>query len=73
MIDELRSKIVSQLLDRWMKFEQNENIGYYKGFLNFQMEYKNVVRIFTLNYDLCVEEACKEGKVNRGFDTLTHE
>lgn len=73
MIDTLRSKIVSQLLDRWMKFEQNENIGYYKGFLNFQMQYKSVVRIFTLNYDLCVEEACKEGKVNRGFDIVTHE
>jgi hypothetical protein len=67
-IEELRRKIVSQLF-KWMKFEQNENLSYYKGFLKFLQEYKYVVRIFSLNYDRCIEESCGEENINRGFDS----
>jgi len=66
-IEEFRRKIVSQLF-KWMKFEQNENLLYYKGFLKFLQEYKYVVRIFSLNYDRCIEESCGEENINRGFD-----
>jgi hypothetical protein len=71
MIDKLRGKIISKLFD-WMEFEQDENIEYFKGFLRFQREWKHIVRIFTLNYDLCIEKACMEGNINRGIDPLTH-
>jgi hypothetical protein len=72
MIDELRGKIISKLFG-WMKYEQEEKIEYFKGFLRFQEEWKHIVRIFTLNYDLCVEHSCERGKINRGIDNLTHE
>jgi hypothetical protein len=71
MIEEFRRKIIAQLFE-WMKHEQNEYIEYFKGFLRFQREWKNIVRIFTLNYDLCVEESCSEGNINRGIDNSTH-
>ena len=70
-IEELRKKIVSELY-KWMKFEQNENIEYFKGFLRFLNEYKYLIRIFSLNYDRCIEEACGEENINRGFDTDNH-
>ena len=67
-IVDFRKKIISELY-RWMKFEQNENIAYYKGFLKFQPEYNFIVRIFSLNYDRCIEEACGEENIYRGFDS----
>jgi hypothetical protein len=72
MIDRLRKMIIAKL-SAWMKFEQNEKIEYFKGFLRFQNDWKNIVRIFTLNYDLCIENACGEGKINRGIDDITHQ
>jgi hypothetical protein len=66
-IEEFRRKIVAELY-RWMKFQQNEDILYNKGFLKFQDDYKYTVRIFSLNYDTCIEEACGEERINRGFD-----
>lgn len=72
IIEKFRKEIVTELF-KWMKFEQNENIEYYKKFLKFHEEYKFIIRIFSLNYDRCVEEACSEGNINRGFDPASHE
>jgi hypothetical protein len=72
MIEQLRKMIITELFT-WMKFEQDEKIEYFKGFLRFQDAWKNVVRIFTLNYDLCIENACADGKINRGIDNTTHQ
>jgi hypothetical protein len=67
-ITQLRDKIVNELYE-WMKYQHDENITYYEGFLNFQYEYKNIVRIFSLNYDTCIEDSCAKGNINRGFDS----
>jgi hypothetical protein len=71
MIEDLRGNIINKLF-AWMKYEQNEKIEYFKGFLRFQYEWKHIVRIFTVNYDLCVEDACADGNINRGIDNSTH-
>jgi hypothetical protein len=71
IIEKLRGKIVSKLFD-WMKYEQTEKIEYFKGFLKFQQQWKYTLRIFTLNYDLCIEDACVDGNINRGIDNQTH-
>jgi len=70
-ISELRRKIVTELY-KWMKFDQNENIAYYKNFLRFQSEHNFITHIFSLNYDRCIEEACGEENINRGFDPVSH-
>jgi hypothetical protein len=72
MIERLQKRIIAKL-SAWMKFEQNEKIEYFKGFLRFQNDWKNIVRIFTLNYDLCIENSCAAGKINRGIDDITHQ
>jgi hypothetical protein len=70
-IEKLRRNIVGKLFE-WMKYEQLENIEYFKGFLKFQEEWKHIIRIFTLNYDLCIEDSCLDGKINRGIDSSNH-
>ena len=70
-IELLRKKIVSELYN-WMEYEQRKDIDYFKGFLRFQNQYKYDTKIFTLNYDKCIEDACGEENINRGFDPINH-
>jgi len=62
-----REKIVEQLSRHWVQLEYKENAKYYSGLSRFQKEYQYPLRIFSLNYDLCVEKACFESGVERGF------
>lgn len=66
-IGEFRSEIIHILRHRWIPLAENERAAYYKGLLRFQNEYHYPLRVFSLNYDLCVEEACGREKVRRGF------
>ena len=38
-----------------------------KDFCGLQREYEHPLRVFSLNYDLCVEETCGKKNVQRGF------
>ena len=62
-----RSEIIRILRDQWVALSQREKGDYYKGLLRFQEEYEYPLRIFSLNYDLCVEEICERNNVQRGF------
>ena len=44
-----------------------EDAAYFSGLTRFQKEYQYLLRVFTLNYDLCIEKACAESGVERGF------
>ena len=65
ILGEFREKIVSELI-RWVDLEHLEDANYYKNFEQFASELGFPIRIFSLNYDMCIEKSCQD--VERGFD-----
>lgn len=68
LVREFRKNIVGALREKWVALSKNENAGYYEGLIRFQEEYGHSLRVFSLNYDLCVETICGHKKIQRGFD-----
>ena len=66
-VHEFRRAIVEILRDDWVALDETEKAGYYQGLLRFQQEYEYPLRVFSLNYDLCVEKCCGPDNVQRGF------
>jgi hypothetical protein len=66
-ISDFRSAIVRRLRDDWVQLRYNTNARYYAGLIKFQEEFQHPLRVFTLNYDLCVEKNCGNS-IQRGFD-----
>ncbi|MYC97567.1 MAG: hypothetical protein F4X14_21655 [Caldilineaceae bacterium SB0661_bin_32] len=62
-----RSSIIDILRNQWVVLPQEESAEYYSGLLRFQREYQYPLRVFSLNYDLCIEKACSLTYVQRGF------
>ncbi|MGC2236543.1 MAG: SIR2 family protein [Pyrinomonadaceae bacterium] len=68
-IKKFKDKIVSKVRD-WVEIKREEKTDYYKGLIGFHDDYEHPLRIFSLNYDLCVEIACNNLKgtyPERGF------
>ena len=66
-VGQFRDRIIDILRRRWIELSEKDRASYYKGLLRFQNEYEFPLRVFSLNYDLCVEETCGEKNVHRGF------
>ena len=66
-----RKKIVQILRNEWVALRETEVASYYKGLLRFQREFEHPLRVFSLNYDLCVEQTCGNAYVQRGFNERT--
>ncbi|MYF10109.1 MAG: hypothetical protein F4229_03805 [Gammaproteobacteria bacterium] len=66
-VHELRELIVNVLRREWVALAESEAADYYRGLLRFQDEFGHALRIFSLNYDLCVENSCGKETVQRGF------
>ncbi len=62
-----QSEIIRILRGQWVALPAREKAAYYGGLLRFQREYEYPLRVFSLNYDLCVEEICGRERVQRGF------
>jgi SIR2-like domain len=67
-ISELKRKIIEQLKGKWIALENYCNANYYKKLIDFKINYNYPLRIFTLNYDLCIERTCIDARIERGFD-----
>ncbi len=68
IISEFRGKIVDQL-KTWVQLKDYDKASYYAKFFDFQEAYNYVLRVFSLNYDLCLEKNNVGGKhLERGFD-----
>jgi hypothetical protein len=68
LIEELDKQIRHQLIE-WVKKDDYSDAQYYLGFSNFTKEVGISIRIFSLNYDLCVEEVLsRECDIELGFD-----
>lgn len=66
-VQRFRSKIIERLRKRWIALSRREDASYYTGLLRFQKQYGYPLRVFSLNYDLCVERTCGRDKVQMGF------
>lgn len=66
-IGELKKLIVEKLCNDWTKCNHREDYSYYSNFLNLQKEYNFPLSIFSLNYDMCLENAVEKSNVERGF------
>ncbi len=62
-----RDEIIQILRNKWVALPEKEKAEYYSGLLRFQNEYEYPLRVFSLNYDLCVENTFGLEKVQRGF------
>ena len=66
-VHDFRNEIINNLRNEWVALPRKETASYYAGLLRFQKEYEYPLRVFSLNYDLCVEETCGRENVQRGF------
>jgi hypothetical protein len=69
-IAELKRKILIELRNKWIPLKDNQTALYFGKLNNFRKEYQFPLRVFSLNYDLCLETAfnSKKQKVEMGFD-----
>ncbi|MCC5924001.1 MAG: SIR2 family protein [Crocinitomicaceae bacterium] len=62
-------KLIMNALIKWVKKDDYTAAKYYEGFLKFQREIGYSVRIFSLNYDLCIEQILGgDCNLELGFD-----
>ena len=52
-----KTKILEKLRHEWIEIADYERASYFRGLIKFQRELNYPLRVFTLNYDLCVEKA----------------
>jgi hypothetical protein len=65
--DDFSKKIVREM-KRWIALKKKSDALYYKKIENLHDEYNFPLRIFSLNYDLCVEKECSSEILERGFN-----
>lgn len=53
----LKTKILEKLRLEWIELSNYDKASYFEGLVRFQRELNYPLRVFTLNYDLCVEKA----------------
>jgi SIR2-like domain len=63
VVREFRKKIVDKLKE-WIELDNATRAKYYQQIALFQKGYNNPFRIFTLNYDKCIEDTCRDFKNN---------
>jgi hypothetical protein len=69
IVRKFQRQILKQLKEWVIPADYIRRSEYYRHFFRFQAEWNFPLRIFSLNYDLCVEKNVPQGKaVVRGFD-----
>jgi SIR2-like domain len=68
-VEGLKEHILKILKDEWIPLKRKTDSAYYKKLISFAEELEQPLRIFSLNYDLCVEENCNSDgqRAERGF------
>ena len=72
-VSNLDKRIRSQLF-KWINIGNYDHAGYFKGFQTLVSEIGSAVRVFTLNYDTCVEKALSgtDFNIELGFNGDRH-
>lgn len=58
-VDRLDKKIRERLFD-WININNYDKAAYFQGFKELASEIGSAIRVFTLNYDICVEKALSD-------------
>jgi len=66
-IKKLKKLIIDKLCNDWTRCHHKEDYSYYSNFLKLQKEYNFPLSLFSLNYDMCLENAVEKNNVERGF------
>lgn len=66
-IRNLRQIILEKLQKDWVLLNNYSTSDYYRGLFDFAKDFQYSLRVFTLNYDLCIEKNCKDETIERGF------
>lgn len=73
LVSEFREKILERLKN-WIQIPRYEQADYYRYFFDLASGLNYALRVFTFNYDLCLEKNIPHGKtLERGFDKSSHE
>lgn len=67
-IKKFKKAIVKELAEKWVNLKNTTDANYYNNLKLFAISIGTNLRIFSLNYDLCVERACGMDFVHRGFN-----
>lgn len=70
-VSAFKTKIIEKLRHEWIEISNYDRASYFQGLIRFQKELNYPLRVFTLNYDLCVERAYQaeyKELPERGFD-----
>ena len=68
IISNFKEEILKKLIT-WIQLDNYIKASYYKNFFRFQKEYNFPLRIFSLNYDLCLEKNTPDDSdLERGFN-----
>jgi hypothetical protein len=73
-VSAFKTKILEKLRHEWIEISNYGAAHYFKGLIRLQKDLTYPLRVFTLNYDLCVEEAYRSEYneyPERGFDRET--
>ena len=63
----LKKKILHELQNDWVLLNNYSQSSYYRGLFDFAKDFQYPLRVFSLNYDLCVEKNRNAEIVERGF------
>jgi hypothetical protein len=66
-IKDLKKKIIEKLKD-WVTLEDYSKASYYKHIIDFSKQLEFPLRLFSLNYDLCLEKNNQDCHIELGFD-----
>jgi hypothetical protein len=66
-ISEMKKVIVDKL-QKWVTIDNYDEARYYSGFVEFRRAYTYPLRIFSLNYDLCLEKHIGNAQLETGFE-----
>ncbi len=71
LVEQFRQAILEILIKEWLTVTNYEmKASYFEGLLDLQKSLKHPLRVFTLNYDLCLEKCAKRSQriLELGFD-----
>jgi hypothetical protein len=57
LVSPFKEAILKKLRQEWIEIPNYEQAAYFRGLVDFQKDFGHPLRVFTLNYDLCVEKA----------------
>lgn len=67
-------KLIRKQLNEWVGLRNYDDANYYQSFVSLSTDIANLMKVFTLNYDLCFENIVgKEKNIELGFTKETNE